>query len=141
MSAVGGNRPPIVPLPGELVYEKPSEPVHRRKGRAGIVIPIVISIIAVIISLLSYIDQYRTDRNASIAAEEANAAKVGFWLINTHSKVTLLAIENGSDLPISNVRVLVHSIQRSKNVVTVYIWDWGEYTLPPCSIYNAMFHL
>jgi hypothetical protein len=67
-------------LPGkEGNTRQPPSSVRERLSKSA---PCIISVIAVIISALTYLDQHNTDRAAANSAEQVYAAKVSFWPVN-----------------------------------------------------------
>ena len=119
----------------------PPDSHHRLRKLTSKDLPIILSIVAVIISLLTYIDQHNADRAAAYSTEEANAATVSFWLVRSKTPGHLadVAVENSSVLPISNVRVLVTAIGYPfirPPGTELYSVTVSEYTLPPCSVFT-----
>lgn len=65
------------PLPATIVKSATSRRLRKLTKND---LPLVISIAAVVIALLTYVDQHNSDRASAAAAEQAYAARVGFWL-------------------------------------------------------------
>jgi hypothetical protein len=118
---------------------KPPDGPQRSKRDVGTVVALLVSIIAVVISLLAYFDQHSADQAASILVEESSAAKVGFWLVasNPPSEFDQVAIENDGVLPIANVRLIANGVAHDQNQDTDYVIVLPENTLPPCTVYTA----
>lgn len=101
-------------------------------------LPLAISILSLAISALTYLDQTNANRATAIANEETYAARVGFWVVSSGKRGQLPAVEinNGSALPISNVRVLLMAIrdpQIKPPAVDLYAFTGNEeYPVPPC---------
>jgi hypothetical protein len=127
------------PLPATIVKSATSRRLRRLTKND---LPLVISIAAVLIALLTYIDQHDSDRASAAAAEQAYAARVGFWFVSPDKPGQLpeIDVDNAGVLPISNVRVLL--------TATGYPWVeppgtelyWAtveEHTIPPCEIVTS----
>lgn len=65
-------------------------------------LPIAISVLALLISLFGYVDEYEANRVAVASAEDMYATPVGFWLTVPSAPHGLAetAVENGGALPI-----------------------------------------
>src|SRR5271169_7044528 len=115
----------------------PSAEPQGLKKRIENVAPIAISIIALIISLLAYIDQHNANQIASTSAAMAEANKVAFWSTPSTSSAgfALVTVQNDNILPIQNVHILVSATYYGKRVVTIYIFIDPMDTLAPCSNY------
>ena len=139
MSTHNGAEPSRdMPLPATLVKSSTSR--HRLRRLTGKDLPLVISIVAVIIALLTYIDQHDIERATVIAGEETYAAKVGFWLVNPAepNKLPEIDVDNAGVLPISNVRVLITATGYPTVLppgTESYLFVVVErYPVPPCKI-------
>lgn len=101
-------------------------------------LPLAISIISLVISALTYLDQTNANRATAAANEETYAARVGFWVVNSGKRGQLPAVEinNGSALPISNVQILIMAVrdpQIRPPAVDLYTFTGNEeYPVPPC---------
>jgi hypothetical protein len=125
-----------IPLPATLVKSSTS----RRRGRklTAKELPLVISIVAAIIALLTYVDQHNVDRATVITDEETYAAKVGFWLVSPSKPGQLpeIVVDNAGVLPISNVRLLLtatgYPFVEPPNL-ELYWFTITEDPIPPCA--------
>jgi hypothetical protein len=128
--------------PTESTSVKPS-PFHgalKKLTRRDL--PLALSVVAVIISLLTYIDQHNADRNAAIASAETDAAKVSFWLVSSKvpGQLPEVIVQNDGVLPISNVEITLQAMGIpfvNPPGTEVYLINFIEDTLPPCSEYKA----
>jgi hypothetical protein len=66
--------------------------------------PALVSVAALAISLLTYLDQHAVNTAAAAASEEAYATKVTYWLKDSFPNYQII-IQNSSTAPISNVTV------------------------------------
>lgn len=128
------------PLPATLVKSSASH----RQGRRLIVkeLPLVISIVAAIIALLTYIDQHNVDRATVLVDEETYAARVGFWLVSPSKPDQLpeIVVDNAGVLPISNVRLLLTATGYPFVEPPNTEWYWFTVTedpIPPCATVTA----
>lgn len=140
MNAKGDESPSEKPI--ESVSVKPSPFLGALKKLTSKDLPLALSVIAVIISLLTYIDQHNADQNAAIASAEADAAKVSFWLVSSKGPGQLpeVVVQNDGVLPISNVEITLQAMGvpfiNPPGTESYYI-NFIEDTLPPCSVYKA----
>lgn len=93
----------------------------------GSALPILISLLALAVSIFAYLDQHAADDAAAISQQQEYASKVTFWVIG-ESSGKILRIQNSSSEPITNVSVIVVSSE-SANQIPVSIG-----TMPPCTI-------
>lgn len=103
-------------------------------------LPIIISVLALAISLFAYVDQYDANRIAVASAEDMYATPVGFWLTQPRAPHGLpeTAVENGGALPISDVQVVALATSSFSSVPRYYFTvTFDEGTLAPCSIYTV----
>ena len=128
--------------PPESVSAKPSPFRSASKKFTRKDLPLALSIVAVIISLLTYIDQHNADRNAAIASAEADAAKVSFWLVDSKvpGQLPEVVVQNDGVLPISNVEITLQAMGVpfvDPPGTEVYFINFIEDTIPPCSVYKV----
>ena len=101
-------------------------------------VPILISVVALIVAVLSYQDQHSADIAAATASEAANANLVSFWTPNVHEVV----VENLGQTPVFNVTLnfgdVLEVISSSPPLSQLKISELGLPadigTLPPCSV-------
>jgi hypothetical protein len=94
--------------------------------------PLSVSLAALVVSTLAYVDQHKSDNAAIIAKQESYARRVSFWLANNPRKpVPLLLIQNRSDAPISDVVVKLGINDGNRNIVDTML---PVGTIPPCSL-------
>src|SRR5262245_30730292 len=135
-----GNGPP----------ERPKEPIAEqaisKKNRniakgwhewikaVGAIAPVIVSILALTISLLAYSDQHRADQAAAISARQTYATKVSFWTQARTRRSSWVLIENQADAPISNVIIRLIDIDGRFKAVSIG-------TVPPCAIERKLIHI
>ena len=106
---------------------------HPWKGLAQIVLPISVSVVALVVSILTYVDQHNIDQATVISAQQAYASQVSFWLVQVHGSSTpQLVIQNRSFAPISNVFLQI-SASRYRGWLEIDT-PAGVGTIPPCSL-------
>jgi hypothetical protein len=125
------------PLPAALVKSSTSHRRFRRFTKRNFAL--AISVLAVIISLLTYNDQHDVARATVVADEETYAAKVGFWLVSPDKPGQLpnVDIDNAGVLPVSNVRFLLTATGHPWVNAPGTEWYWvtiAAYPIPPCTI-------
>ena len=97
-------------------------------GTHSTVLPIVVSIASLIVAVLAFNDQHRSNEVASLIQSEAYAAKVSFW-ITANKNGSVLNIQNSSTTPISDTVVLTYS---SNGLAFDRSVAMG--TIPPCIV-------
>jgi hypothetical protein len=124
-----------------------ARPVHygqrpkRRKGGQGaslagkalaVTVPIVISVVALVVSYRAYGDQHAADQAATTSSEQQYARLVSAWVTPGHD----LVIQNLATAPINDVAVDALSVLRTDGSATRYIAFRTDY-IPPCESVTA----
>jgi hypothetical protein len=111
---------------------EPPEPVrHVTWAKAT---PIVISVIALLISALGYREQHSTDTAAAVAARQQYARLVSAWLTREPSGPVLLTVQNLGKAPA--VAPFVHLVDPGPDGQLKYSVILSMDDIPPCSVRN-----
>jgi hypothetical protein len=111
---------------------------RQRPGRwvrlVRLILPTAISIVAVIVSVLAFIDQHSADQRTATAAQQAYADKVSYWQVPVAGRpdASELMIQNRSTAPISSVNLNVYAAPPYETVSVPLNLNVG--IVPPCSI-------
>lgn len=90
-----------------------------------------ISIAALVLSFLAYLDQHSSNESAAIADQQAYASKVTFWLTNDGSATTL-NVQNASTAPVADVEIVVIESHAGGTAAKEGYLVLGN--MPPCVI-------
>ena len=125
-----------------------SRPVQSRSRigawtRTTVLVPIVVSVVAIVISVLAYVDQHHTDSAtlaaAALAAEQQYARQVAFWVNDGQGvPVPVLMVENLGSAPIANAELTLRITLPSTvpNAYAEQSFDLG--VIPPCTISSTV---
>ncbi|MGH3219808.1 MAG: hypothetical protein ACRDPY_14055 [Streptosporangiaceae bacterium] len=119
------------------LYIPPNRPTsgnrQRWKSQITSLLPIVVSVAALVVSVFAFMDQHNVDENAVKAAKEIYAERVSYWLIPVAGMpyAPKLIVQNLSSAPVSVVAVTMYTgtYGRLNNRVS-----YGLGIIPPCSI-------
>lgn len=126
------QQPPVTPAP------KPT-PASRIWSVAKVAVPVVVSVAALLISLLTYIDQHEVDQTAAAATLRHDAEQVSFTSQVRRGPPPSIAVTvvNSSTSLISFASILVHAADIdpadhvSGPLLKAFTLELGQ--IPPCS--------
>jgi hypothetical protein len=112
-------------------HRPPPQPVTPWWHQPAVIIPIIISMIAVLFTGATYWDQHQADQAAAAAADRSDASLVSFWT-NTQGP-TIVTIQNLSTVPIQSVMFEFAFDVFGKSRQTSYLNIPIDGVLPPCT--------
>lgn len=111
--------------------------------KATVLIPIVVSLAALAVSVLAYIDQHTADTAALAAAATARehkyADQVAFWIdVGRGVRLPVLMVENLGSAPIANVQLTLRLTLPSTVRDAYYTEVFALGVIPPCTVSSTV---
>jgi hypothetical protein len=108
--------------------------------RTTVLVTIVVSVAAIVVSVLAYSDQHHTDSAAlaaaALASEQQYARQVAFWVdVGQGVRLPVLMVENLGSSPIANAELTLRQIVDSTGPQENYAEkNFALGVIPPCTI-------
>jgi hypothetical protein len=110
---------------------------------ATVLIPIVVAVVALVISGLAYTDQHTADSAALAAAATASehkyADQVAFWIdVGRGARLPVIMVENLGSAPIANAQLTLRLTLPSTVPNAYYTQAFALGVIPPCTVSSTV---